>query len=224
MSVIPLQYDDDRLYPESDGEPMAETDLHRDELIALIQALQRRYKAEADVYVTGNLLLYYRERDPKAVLSPDVCVIRGVAKGRRRKYLLWKEGHPPAMVIELTSDSTRRRDLVDKKKIYAEIGVEEYFLHDPYVEYLTPPLQGFRLVEDQYCPIPREIDGSITSKTTGLKLRREGDRLRLLDAATGEPLLWPEELEREAARAADLEKEVARLRRELERRERSPGR
>jgi Uma2 family endonuclease len=223
MSVIPLQYDDDRLYPESDGEPMAETDLHRDELIALIQALQRRYEAEADVYVTGNLFLYYRERDPKAVLSPDVCVIRGGAKERRRKYLLWKEGRPPAMVIELTSDSTRRRDLVDKKKIYAEIGVEEYFLHDPYVEYLTPPLQGFRLVENQYLPIPREIDGSLTSRTTGLKLRREGDRLRLLDATTGRPLLWPEELEREAARAADLEEEVARLRRELERRERAEG-
>lgn len=225
MSVIPLQYDDDDLYPESDGEPMAESDLHCDELMALIQALKRRYEAVPDVYVTGNLFLYYRQGDPRAVVAPDVCVFRGVPKRRRPKYLLWKEGRSPSLVIEVTSDSTKRRDLREKKKIYAELGVEEYFLHDPLADYLTPPLQGFRLVEGDYRPIPRELDGSLLSKTTGLKLRREGERLRLRDAATGEPLLWPEEVAREAAgrkaaeeRAAALEEEVARLRRELERR------
>jgi Uma2 family endonuclease len=217
MSVIPLQYDDDYLYPESDGEPMAESDLHCDELMALIQALKRRYEAAPDVYVTGNLFLYYRQGDPRAVVAPDVCVFQGVPKRRRPKYLLWKEGRGPSLIIEVTSDSTKRRDLRDKKKIYAELGVEEYFLHDPLADYLTPPLQGFRLVDGDYRPIPRELDGSLLSRTTGLKLRREGERLRLLDAASGEPLLWPEEVEKKAARATALEEEVARLRRELER-------
>ena len=42
-------------YPESDGEPMAETDLHCQEMNSLIEALADRYRQMPDVYVAGNL-------------------------------------------------------------------------------------------------------------------------------------------------------------------------
>jgi hypothetical protein len=45
-------------YPETDGKPMAESDLHRDLMFYIIHRLQR-YFAGKRVYVTGNLLLYY---------------------------------------------------------------------------------------------------------------------------------------------------------------------
>jgi hypothetical protein len=110
---------------------------------------------------------------------------------------MWEEGHAPFFILEATSEGTRDNDEGKKKVIYQAIGVEEYFLFDPLGEYLKPRLQGFRLGERGFQPIPRHADGSLPSRTTGLILRPEGLRLRLLDAATGTPLLWREEIEAE---------------------------
>jgi Uma2 family endonuclease len=231
MSAIPFRRDVE--YPDSDGQPMAETDIHRDEMHDLIKALQRRYQDVPDVYVSGSLFLYYVQGDPRAVVAPDVFLVKGVEKKRRRTYKLWEEGRPPSLVIELTSDSTQDEDLSKKKLCYERLGVEEYFLHDPYQDYLDPSLQGFRLVNGRYRRIAAEPDGSLRSLTTGLLLRTEGKRLRLVDAAMGEPLPWGEELgaqmsrERTARQAAEkradqeaaarraLEEELERLRREF---------
>ncbi|HEY4564400.1 MAG TPA: Uma2 family endonuclease, partial [Thermoanaerobaculia bacterium] len=182
MNAIPLQRDDDVYYPESDGQPMAETDLHRDEMYDLIHALRRRYRDVPDVYVTGNLFFYYVKGNPRSVVAPDVFLVYGVAKRKRRTYKLWEEGRVPSLVIELTSDSTKDEDLSKKKVCYESLGVEEYFLHDPFGDYLTPTLQGFRLVNGRYRPIDPEPDGSLRSLTTGLLLQVEGTRLRLVDA------------------------------------------
>ncbi|HTG31536.1 MAG TPA: Uma2 family endonuclease [Thermoanaerobaculia bacterium] len=198
MSAIPLQRD--IYYPESDGQPMAETDLHRDEMFDLIQALKRRYRGVPDVYVSGNLFFYYIKGDPRAVVAPDVFLVKGVEKRPRRTYKLWEEGRVPSLVIELTSDSTRDEDLSKKKICYERLGVEEYFLHDPYQDYLDSALQGFRLTNDRYQRIEPEMDGSLRSLATGLLLRIEGPRLRLVDAATGERILWEEERDEELAR------------------------
>lgn len=53
-----------------------------------------------------------------------------------------------------------------------------------------------------YQPIPQESDGSLLSRTTGLRLKREGQRLRMVDVLTGEPILWREELEAKVAEEA----------------------
>ncbi len=145
-------------YPESDGQPMGETETHRDETIDLIQALVEFFRDDADVYVGGDLFLYYEEANPRAVVSPDVFVVKGVPKlvtrggkqEKRRIYKLWQEGRVPSMVVEVTSEHTRDEDTGRKLIRYARLGVEEYFLYDPYGEYLNPRLQGHRLIGDQY--------------------------------------------------------------------------
>ncbi len=193
------------MYPESDGQPMGETELHREEMTYLIQALQSRYREAPDVQVGGNLFLYYIPGDPRAVVSPDVYVTLGIPKGLRRVYKLWEEGKAPTLVIEVTSDSTQDEDLSRKKGCYERLGVEEYVLFDPLGEYLEPRLQGYGLVQGRYQPIPREIDGALLSRTTGLKLKPEGHRLRLIEPATGERLLSDQE----------VREELVRLRRQL---------
>lgn len=211
MAAIPLQREIH--YPESDGKPMAESELHRDVMTDLIHALKDRYLGEPDVYVGGNLLLYYVEGDPRKSVSPDVLVTWGIRKGRRKTYLLWKEGRAPGFVIEVTSDTTRSEDLGKKKELYLRLGVEEYILFDPLGDYLHPRLQGHRLVLGRYQSIPLEPDGSLLSRTTGLRLRIEGQNLRLIDEATGERLLFVEEerAARLAERAARLAERAARL-------------
>jgi Uma2 family endonuclease len=221
MNAIPLEQEME--YPTSDGQPMAETSLHLTVMFDLIESLTRRYAEVPDVWVGGNLFLCYERGNPAACLAPDVLVAKGVAKWMRPNYLLWEEKVPPCLVVEVTSRKTHREDQVKKKNVYERIGIEEYVLFDPYGEYLRPRLQEHRLQGGRYQPVRQEEDGSLLSQTTGLRLRPEGQRLRLVDAVTGEPVLWPEEVEaaRVAAVAARhaaeervriLEEELSRLR------------
>jgi hypothetical protein len=180
---------------------MAETEAHAQVMIDLWNVLRRRYASVPDVYLWGNMFLYYQQGNPRACVAPDLFLVKGVGKHVRRTYKLWEEGRAPSLVVEVTSKDTRNEDL-EKKVLYERLGVEEYILFDPLGEYLRPRLQGYRLVEGRYEAMALEADGALLSGTTNLRLEPEGQRLRLRDAVTGEPLLWDEELA-EAQRAAE---------------------
>ena len=213
------------VYPESDGKPMAETDTHREQMIYLIHALNDRYRDDPQVYVSGNLLIYYEEGDPRKVIAPDTFVVFGVPKRKRRVYKIWEERKTLDVVFEITSKKTRRKDIKEKWAVYAQLSVQEYFLFDPLEEYLKPPLQGYRLVGGVYLPIGPESasdgDVAVRSEVSGVVIRREGSWPILYDAQTGERLLTSEEVQ--AARrqaethARQAEEEVQRLKVELER-------
>lgn len=214
-------------YPSSDGQPMAETPVHRDAIIDAIQILTRHFANRPDVYVSGNMLLYFEEGEPRKCVAPDVFVVMGANKNKDRDtYLLWREPKAPDFVLEVTSKSTRRNDQVTKRTLYESLGVAEYFLYDPRAEYLNPPLQGFGLHCGRYVALEvmQLPDGTQTlhSEALGLSLHLRGPALRLHDPATGEDLLTSEE---EAAARRAVEAESARLRariRELEGSARAP--
>jgi len=218
-------------YPTTDGKPMAETDWHRDLMLRLIETLKHYYAAKQRVYVSGNLLLFYERGNRRRHVSPDVFVVKGVPKHRRPNYLLWEEKNPD-VVIELTSSSTRREDVDAKFRLYRDtLKVKEYFLFDPYGDYLDPPLQGYRLRAGQYHAI-RAVGGRLPSRALGLHLERDGEELRLYDPVAQGWLPTPEELviQAEAARQQseaalrEAEAEVQRLRRENEALRRQPPR
>jgi Uma2 family endonuclease len=222
------------LYPETDGKPMAETDVHIDVLIYLREALRDHFRDAPQVYVAGNMLLYYEEGNPAACVAPDVFVVQGVAKGERRTYRLWEEGQPPTVVFEITSRGTRLEDLGTKRALYAMLGVREYFLYDPLGEYLQPPLQGYRLQEGEYQRMSPGGEGELASQELGLELRPEEGRLRLVNPATGAHLLTPAEVQAawraeatarqaEATARRAAEAEVERLRAELARQRGEPA-
>jgi Uma2 family endonuclease len=146
------------IYPESDGQPMAESDIHRDYMVDVIDTLKDRYRNQNDVYVSGNLFIYYEKGVKSSVFSPDAFVIFGVAKKRRRSYKLWEEGNKvPDVVFEVTSLSTwlELEDEGNKKTLCRRLGVPEYFMYDPKGEYLNPPLQGSRLERGVYLDYAR---------------------------------------------------------------------
>jgi Uma2 family endonuclease len=189
---------------------MAETDRHRELMNALIQVLKAYFAGAPRVYVSGNLLLFYEPGNKRRHVSPDVFVVRGVPNHERLNYLVWEEGKGPDIAIELTSSTTRREDLDKKFKLYRDtLKVKEYFLFDPYGDYLDPPLRGFRLRAGKYHAI-RPVHGRLPSRVLGLHLERHGGDLRLYDPEKGEWLPTAQE------RAARAEEEVERLRHELE--------
>ena len=225
MGALPLEKEIE--YPTSDGQPMAETPEHLQVMFDLIDGLKRRYAAAKDIWVGGNLFLCYERGNRKACVAPDVVLAKGVEKWDRPNYLLWLEG-APSLIVEVTSRKTQRKDQRVKKPLYERLGVEEFILFDPFEEYLKPRLQGYRLSWGRYQAIAPEADGSLSSRTTSLRFKPEGKRLRLVDAVTGEPLLWSEEeaAARQTAearataaetRAAEAEEQIQALKKELER-------
>src|SRR5207244_791296 len=110
-------------YPETDGKPMGETDVHIDALIYLREALRDHFRDAPQMYVAGNMFLYYEEGNPTACVAPDVFVVQGVDKHERRTYRLWEESQPPAVVFETTARGTRLEDLGAKRAAYARQGV-----------------------------------------------------------------------------------------------------
>ena len=195
-------------YPESDGKPMGETDEHRDEMIRELELLKRRFAGQ-EVYVSGDLLLFYEQGNPKKFVVPDVFVVRGLKPEKRRNYKLWVEGKPPDLVIEVTSRKTKRTDLVKKPDLYARLRVPEYFLFDPTRDYLEPPLQGYRMSGDHFEPIKPDLQGGLASVQLGLRLQAAGRQLMFYDLDTGERLLTAEEA-RKAAEEAQQAAEEAR--------------
>jgi len=89
----------------------------------------------------------------------------------------------------VTSLSTQREDQVKKLAIYEDMGSREYFLYDPTASYLTPGLQGFRLVNGQMTEIELRADGMLQCQVLGLDLRLNGRRLEVIDSLTGQPAL-----------------------------------
>ena len=177
-------------YKNSDGKPMAETELHLKDMIDTIQVLDDYFADRPNVYVCGNLLLYYEEGNPRKHVAPDVLVALDVPKEPKRDYyLVWKEKKAPDFVVEITSKSTKQEDVKKKFGIYRDtLKVSEYFLFDPRAEYLEPPLQGLWLVGGDYVPI-EPVAGRLPSRVLGLHLERDGEQLRLFNPASGQRLL-----------------------------------
>jgi Uma2 family endonuclease len=195
-------------YPESDGKPIGETDWHRRAIVRLIELIERRYSGQR-VYVSGDLLLYYEQGNPKKYVVPDVFVVKDLLPKDRRVYKLWLERKPPNVVIEVTSRKTKKKDQTEKPPLYAKLGVKELFLFDPDADYLDPPLQGYRLGKSGYRPIAPDAEGRLLSKELGIRLRFEESGLQLYDAETGKRLLTA------AEEAEKLREEVRRLKAEL---------
>lgn len=227
---------DDVVYPERDGRLMGETPIHRDVLADSVQLLQRWFGHDPRTYVSGNMMLYYVRGEPAKCVSPDVFVVRGAERDKdRRTYRVWEEdGRAPDLVIEITSRSSKKEDTKEKFALYRDLfAVREYFLFDPFGEYIKPRLKGYRLSGGEYLSI-EPVDGRLPSEVAGLHLEAHGRELRFYDPkakrwlptategwdgwAAAERELAEANREVRAARTAlaDKEAEIERLRRELE--------
>lgn len=200
-------------YLESDGTPIAETGFHVTLIAYFLTMLRTFFLSRNDVYVGGNMFMYYREDIPAKKVAPDLFVVFGVPNHERRIWKIWEEGKGPDVVFEFTSKSTWDEDLGSKKGLYNWLGVKEYFLFDPLDEYLKPRLQGFHLVQEDYHTIQPGEAGELTSHLLGLRLQVQGDELQLFRQDTNEQLLPPLEV---AAALETAEREIARLQAELE--------
>jgi Uma2 family endonuclease len=185
---------------------MAETEVHWQVMVDVVETLRDFFAADPMIHVGGNLLLFYEEGDRRRHVAPDCFLVRGIPKFPLRDYyLLWVEGKPPDVIIEITSKTTKREDQTKKRVLYRDVlKIPEYFQFDPTEDYLEPSLQGVRLVGDEYVSI-EPVAGRLPSAILGLHLERYGWELRLWDPSVGVRLLTPTERRTIAVQHAEEE-------------------
>ncbi len=218
--VLPNKNSVPIVYPETNFQPIAETDFHIDEMMNLWFTLKDFFRNDSDIYIATNLFIYYEEGNPNTSVSPDVFIVKGVEKKLRRIYKQWEEQQPPSFALELTSQSSKLQDLGTKRALYAMLGVRYYFIYAPLEEYLTPPLQGYVLTGNEYELLTPSETNAFTVPELGFELMVESYHLRLIDLKTGQKLLTPaekdEELRNTQQRISNLENELETLKSKLE--------
>ena len=209
-----------------------EQNLQLQEIFGLLRAHVTDFNRRPDVFLDSNTIICYDRHDLNVRVSPDVYLAFGVdaqAIRPRKLYLPWEVGKPPDWVLEIASSSTGREDVGRKRRIYAGIGVPEYWRFDPTKQgkYHGQRLAGDRLVGGVYEPIELTTapDGLLKgySEVLGLSLCWDGGWPRFYDPSTDTYLeTWQEawdtrEAEREAREAAEAQAAVEQADRLAER-------
>ena len=210
-------------YADTDGKPMADNTWQVAAMRYAGEVLTIHFQGRG--FVATDLLVYYREGDRRARVAPDVMVVLGVEGSHRRNYRIWAEGgRAPDFVLGVVSDSKQERDAMEKRTLYAELGVREYFRYAPLSGRMAG-MGGHRLVgevlrDGRWEALPRMGREHIRSAVLDLDLRvRERNtgggfrELRFFDPITGEDLQTHAE---ERQGRIQAEREIARLRAMLE--------
>ena len=175
----------DRMLTEDDTEEsVSGSDFHLRAILALYDVLLRyardaglRWYVTAEVLVLANLL--DRTRNPWRSM-PDVYVVLDLDDAPRIS-LDTRAGQPfPRFVCEVASESTWERDVEEKQRLYADVGVDEYLVFDPTEQLLGQAVRAWHHVPsgvwEQWQP---DEDGYLTSTVLGLRLRAEDQLLRV---------------------------------------------
>ena len=189
----------DRDLPGGDGLPMPDGWIQGPVLRDVLHAFEHHFRHRPDVLVGSDNLLY-AERSPEAVgerplsLAPDVMVAFGVEERVRHSYMVWREGVPPAFVLEVASPSTWRRDRDVKPGLYASMGVRGVLSVRPVgrafgAAIAGPRAGGWRVSEAAGGADGERCEG-VWSEVLGLWafLKGEDEALRWYDPETGEVL------------------------------------
>jgi Uma2 family endonuclease len=196
------------VYPDSDGQPMADNTLQWEWIATIKGGLDALFRDNPDVFVAGDLLWYPVEGDNKTRTAPDAMVALGRPKGYRGSYRQWEEGGvAPQVVFEVRSPGNRFGEMLRKHRFYETFGVEEYYLYDP--DHVT--LEGWVRSGDSLREVP-EIDNWVSPRL-GIRFDMSGTELHIL-GPDGRSFSTYVEL---AEQRDDLEKQCDEERRKIER-------
>ena len=122
----------DVIYPDSDGNPMADNTRQFDYIVMIQGGLAALFADRPDVFVAGDLLWYPVEGDNQTRAAPDAMVVFGRPPGYRGSYIQHREEHiAPQVTFEVLSPSNSRAEMRRKLAFYNRYGVEEYYEYDP---------------------------------------------------------------------------------------------
>lgn len=163
----PFEIDVSHLITEDDAP--VESVYQEQQMRLLTESLNSSWKPGRKFVCMSDVGLFYRNDNPAIV--PDVMLIMDVDRHPDRttkagkSYLMWENGKPPEIVIEIVSN-TEGEELTRKRQIYAErVRAPYYVVWDPFEYLRSDRLTVFRPHEADYLP-----SASTTFPTVGLGL------------------------------------------------------
>lgn len=122
--IAPLQTPPQAIvYPDSDGQPIADNTLQFEWIVIFKNNTEILLADNPNVFVAGDLFWYPVEGDPKIRMAPDLMVVFGRPKGYRGSYKQWEEGGiPPQVVVEVLSPGNTLKEMAHKLEFYDQYG------------------------------------------------------------------------------------------------------
>jgi Uma2 family endonuclease len=128
--------------------------------------------------------------------APDIAVVPGAESWDSQRSVLdvATEGVLPALIVEVLSPRFVEADLTDKVAIYAQAGVQEYFIIDSGEredrDTLAYRVIGYRLVDGRYEAIAPDAQGRLYSTVARLWFApsADGQQMIAISKRTGEPI------------------------------------
>lgn len=129
--VITSKTSTDIIYPDSDGQPMADNTKQFQWIVTIKENLEILFASQSNVFIAGDLL-WYPVSGETIRQAPDVLVVFGRPKGNRGSYKQWEEENIPVQVVfEILSPGNTLKEMAKKLRFYERYGVEEYYIYDP---------------------------------------------------------------------------------------------
>ncbi len=109
------------VFPDSDGQPMAENTRQYEAIVTLkgnIEAFAPR-----TAFVAGDHLIYVDSQNPAARQAPDVYVAFDRPRGHRGSYKVWEENNVfPQVIFEVLGPSNTAAEMRGKRRFYFSWG------------------------------------------------------------------------------------------------------
>ena len=214
------------IYPDSDGQPMAESTIQYELIVKIKAGCESLFKDDPNVFVAADLLWYPVEGRPEISQAPDTMVIFGRPKGDRRSYIQHREGNiGPQVVFEIRSHNDSQTKMNKKLSFYHRHRIEEYYVYDPQINELL----GWQRIED-ILEVIEPMEGWISPRLDvrfelgedGLEIYRpDGEKFISYAELEAERLLDRQRLQQESQRA---EQESQRAEQESQRAEQADQR
>ncbi len=198
-------YEDDRAFllafvDDTEESPwMVASDYH---LLALNAAILpvRLYLASRrpDLYISGELVVRYPKPEGTiGQIGPDMLAAYA-PRHLRTSFDVVKEGVFPALVLEIVSPESDRRDKHDKARLYDLLGALEYAIFDPRGREGRQLWGYHRDGQNAWVRWPGTFGGTLYSEVLRLTLEAAGTLLRFRDE-TGVLIPIMEELDADLA-------------------------
>lgn len=190
-------------------------------ILELLRPLVERYFAQRGTqgHVGSDQFIYWRQFEPQACVAPDIYVLPGVSQAIAiGVWKVWERGGiVPNFALEVVGRDPHK-DYQDSPRRYAELGVEELVVFDPFPGPDRVAFAVYRRGSDGLRQVETTQGDRVFSEQLDCHLRRVGaeatTRLRLATGESGQTLFpTTEEAERTAkeaalARIAELERKL----------------
>jgi Uma2 family endonuclease len=207
-TLIPT--DSELIYPDSDGQPMADNTKQFRWIVTIKENLEILFADQPQVFIAGDLLWYPVKGRPDIRVAPDILVAFDRPKGDRGSYKQWEEENvTPQVVFEILSPGNTIMEMSRKLLFYEHHGVSEYYICDPD----QANLGGFVRSENNVLEEIPNIQGWV-SPLLGIRFKI-GEAELVIYRPDGERFLTPIELydraEQAQKRADSAEEKAQRL-------------